>query len=204
MAALSRERFRVVAESEFFAGASLDWSGTCARAPRESRWARRVAGAAMVATVSALGGAIAISMSPAMRHSRGRPAVPIATHSILSDEATHAAPTTRPVIARSLLASVALHARALRAKRVQPPTGLGQREPVGRRLRPSAPARAQNLHSVRSLRSVRVQAVRRAPRPQANGVQQAPAPHEVVRPALSVSYVAPAPRARPAEFGFEH
>jgi hypothetical protein len=162
-----------------------------------------VAGAAMVATVSALGGAIAIGMSPAVRHSRGRPAVRVANYSILSDEATRAAPAARPAIARSLLASVALHARALRATRARPPRSLSQREPVGRRLRPSAPARARNLHSVGSLRSVRVQAVRRAPRPQANGAQQAPAPHEVVRQALSVSYVAPAPRARPAEFGFE-
>ncbi len=183
MGAASRERFRVVAENEFFQGTDLDWLGTSARPPREGRWARRVAGAAIVATVSALGGAVVVSMSPAARQSRGRDAVRGATHSGLP---------ANPVVAQRLPASIERRAPALRAAR-------REHGRVGVKGRPE-----RRLGRLRSARAQVADTARRKNRAATDGVQPLAASRHVVRPAFGATYIAPRPSTRRAEFGFEH
>jgi hypothetical protein len=182
LSAASRERFRVVAESEFFQDSALDWPGTPARAPREARWARRVSGAALVATAGALSGAIAVSMSPAARHARGRPAARGATRSLAS---------SRPAAARSRPATVQLRARLARASHLEP-ARVGRSDRPGGRLRRVASAREQIADTAR-----------RTLAPATGGAQPVPGAVHAAHPAFAGIYIAPRPRARPAEFGFE-
>jgi hypothetical protein len=182
MSAASRERFRVVAESEFFHSSDLDWPGTPAAAPRTARWARGVAGAALVATASALSGAIAMSVSPAARHPRGRAAV---------RGSTRPAAASSPAGAGGHFESAELRGRGLRASYLSSaPTR--QRARPGRRLRPLVSAPEQVAHVTRRGRT-----------PPTEGLRAAAGSYRVARRAFVAAYVAPPSRARPAEFGFE-
>jgi hypothetical protein len=182
MGAPSRERFRIVAEDEFLAGTCLEWEGMPAVARRDSRWARRVAGTAMVAAVSAVGGAIALSMSTPAAHLRGQTAGRTATHPLR--------PTSR-VVARSLLASVELRAQAFRSPRREVAEGDRIERPQWRRRR-LAPRPRRAVHAAR---------LRRLAAPGA--VANAGAATKTARPSLAPGDTYRPARARQPEFGFE-
>lgn len=183
MNSASPERFRVVTENEFFEGACLAWSGMPARAPHESRWTRRVAGAALLAgAVSAVGGAVAVSMSPPARHSRGRDAARAAAQS---------RQPMSPVVARSLLASVEVRARTLRAARRELGRAGSGGRPEGRRTGFVSPRRRE------------VQVARRTALPSTGGVQRAVSARNIARPALAATSGATQSHTRQPEFGFE-
>lgn len=179
MGAASRERFRVIAEDEFFAEGRPDWSSAPARAPRGHRWTRRVAGAAMAAAVSAVGGAIAVNMAPPAKHLRQRDA---------PRGGAHLARQAPEVVAQRLLARTELGSRSHRQPRRPRSKGrINKRRQgfVSRRGRIVEHARPSVLLSTGDVRRV---AAARA----------------IARPTLAANSSARPSVTRRPEFGFEH
>jgi hypothetical protein len=64
----SQERFRVVAEDEFFQGVGLDWTGATVRAPHGGRRRRMTGVAVLLGAVGATAGVSATSLSSRAAH----------------------------------------------------------------------------------------------------------------------------------------
>lgn len=174
----SPERFRVVAESEFFGGPELEWTSS-GRPLRIAGWTRRAVVAAMLAaSVGVFGGVVAANLAPASSHSRRRSEVdrivqarPILNASPNARDVASVAPRVPVEAWTSDTARSASAKTPARVRRVSSRTASSKREPEldsGSRPRPESTHRSRSASTHAAVDAAVVVA---APAPVARAVE---------------------------------